>query len=102
MRRKFSVGDRVRIVRSPFTGRIGEITTIASALRVVRINGPAAPWFGHIEPDTLVHELAMSGLVPGSPVVAYPPDFLEPVYDGNEKVSWSACEWAPKSLRVAS
>lgn len=84
--RKFSVGDRVRLVF--FLGRpeiIGTITTITEILD--------PPVHGHeyvldIEPR------------PGHVAVAAMSEHLEPYYDGHEKTSWSDCAWKPKEVRA--
>lgn len=96
--RKFSVGDRVRIVRSPVPSRIGTIATVISPLKPLSGNA----YWTELPNSALVHELDLPPLPsqPRAHVVTYPPEYLEPIYDGNETVSWSSCVWKPKQVRA--
>jgi hypothetical protein len=100
--RKFNVGDRVRIAWSSSANRIGLVATIASGLRPGKIG--SGPWAGVLEEGHPGHELDIpgrqrDGTISKKPAF-YPPEFLEPIYDGNEKVSWSECAWQPRSIKV--
>jgi hypothetical protein len=78
---KFQIGDRVRIIRTaaPFTHHIGTETTVVSCYD---------PFYkgGSYQLDMKVdgREVWING------------EYLQLLYDGNEKVSWSDCAWQPK------
>jgi hypothetical protein len=79
---KFRVGQKVR-VNSNAIADVGLVFTIAAQREVVMAKDPLGS----------IGELFAYELSDG--------DFLEeqcldPVYDGDEKSSWSACEWKPK------
>lgn len=85
MSRKFSVGQRVRIVKvDRRTDLLGTETVITAIDRAG------------------LHEID----IPSDIDVDYWPHFwcraeqIEPIYDGNEKVSWSECAWKPKKVRA--
>lgn len=83
MSRKFSVGDRVRVVNgvtSHGPSLIGLETIVVSNLVCIEGN-----W---------VHRLNEKGHVYAHPST------LEPIYDGTEKASWSDCVWQPKQVRA--
>lgn len=93
--RKFSVGDRVRIVRSDKPGKVGMIS-IVMALYVHKNINPKTSWYNKIPAGTEMCILDIRSEHPGMKV-GYPHDHLEPVYDGNEKISWTDCVWKPKA-----
>lgn len=91
--RKFNVGDRVVIVKSPAPERIGTVATV--------VGGPE-------QPDALIPEWRALGIRYGQDFyildlpmlrafsaetggcVAYPPQFLEPYRpDHNERAEWT-------------
>ena len=87
---KFKVGDRVKVV-SPGSRYHGYECTVSSALT------PAKNPSGHgrtIKRGDLVHWLDIPPQCGGICVIAKP-EHLVPIYDGNEKVSWSECVWQP-------
>lgn len=97
MSRRFKVGDRVRIVRSYVPERVGVVATIVGELSD-RCSGCGRAMSG------AAHALDIEGLnisevdcQPGCPA-SYFPEFLVPIYDGNEKVSWSECAWKPAGV----
>lgn len=96
MERKFNVGDRVRIIKRD-SSRYGLVTTVTA----VRTN--ATLLMGMSRTKVVVPVAYAVDLNPINPLATwcgYQPEYLEPIYDGNEKVSWSSCAWQPKSLRV--
>ena len=95
--RRFKVGDKVRIARSPDQSRIGLTAQITQFTSFVETSG--SRWIGIIKKGTEMCVLDLQAPVPGF-FVAYPHDYLEPVYDGNEKVAWSACIWQPQGVKV--
>jgi hypothetical protein len=98
MKHKFQVGDKVRIIKAHRPGRIGTIATVLTALGPGRFT-PDSGWYGLLEQGTLMHDLDLRPDHKGH-VVAYPPDYLEPYYDGNEKTSWSECVWQPRQVKA--
>jgi hypothetical protein len=92
MTRQFKIGDRVRTIRGI---RVGAVATVVSALFPARI-GLESNWLGILQNGTLVHELDLP--VPPGERCAYPPEFLEPYYDGNETAEW--CELTRRLCRT--
>ena len=95
--RKFNVGDKVRIARSPDQSRIGQTAQITGLTPF--FEKPGTRWLGIIKVGTEMCVLDLQATVSGF-YVAYPHDYLEPVYDGNKKVDWSECLWQPKGIKV--
>lgn len=90
--RRFSVGDRVRIVR-PGSRRFGQITTIVDAGSVKDL----------VNLDTGRQYRAFAYMVditprPGFAGVSYEPRHLEPYYDGKEPAQWADCAWRPNEV----
>jgi hypothetical protein len=89
--RKFSVGDHVRVTYSPACPHlVGTITTITEDMGMGYGLGVRDEiWYATNLRDTDGEEWI------------YPSSSLEPVYDGNETVSWESCAWQPKTIEVA-
>jgi hypothetical protein len=89
---KFNVGDRVRVIDSrELPQHEGEQTVITEVMGRAYHQHPDFPndtWY--------CTELTFED---GERCV-YPAGALEPIYDGNETVSWSSCVWQPNRLRV--
>lgn len=87
---KFRVGQKVRIIKvHRATEWLGTITTIIQPKRRLPFHE------GYIDAYT----------VDIAPPVGYltfsvPEDCLEPVYDGDQKSSWSESAWKPKDVSV--
>lgn len=98
MERKFKVGDRVRIIRSVKPEMVGQVSTV---VRITKFNGkPGSSWLGIFPVGTETCVLDIPSRQGKGWHVAYPHDYLEPYYDGNERVAWSSCVWQPN--RVSS
>jgi hypothetical protein len=95
--RKFSVGQRVRIIGSPSPERIGQIASVISGPHTYENLGP---WSEHATHADRFYKLDRLSHIDGRPI-EYPARLLEPVYDGNELASWSDCAWKPKHLERA-
>lgn len=93
--RKYSIGDRVRYVR-PGSSAHGAICTVIGiephALVVDMMTG-ANKWESGYAIDLPFDEKKYSGVFAA-------PENLEPYYDGNDKVTWSALAeiWQPKRI----
>jgi hypothetical protein len=92
---KFNIGDRVR-VNCPtsllgYHGRETVVIGIHTNKRTHHRHGiVSAPLFYQVDlPSTRVGAM-----------ILYRPHELEPIYDGNEKVSWSSCVWQPNQVRA--
>jgi hypothetical protein len=87
---KFYVGQRVRIKWSAKPERVGMHATVTSGLT----------WINHHDHGlVLCHCIAIDGIGEwntNGTVISYLPQNLEPVYDGDQKISWSECVWQPK------
>ena len=92
MNRKFNVGDRVRVIDSrELPQHEGKETVITEVMGQAYHQHPEFPndtWY--------CTELAFDD---GERCV-YPSGALEPIYDGNEQVSWSSCVWQPNQVRA--
>ena len=86
--RKFSVGDRARI-NYPSSTLHGRECTIVSNGLVPPVAGPAS-YVGY-----RIDLFCTCGC---GVQCTFEPHELIPIYDGNEKVSWSECAWKPKEL----
>lgn len=98
MSRKFEVGDRVRIVRSIYSPeRVGTETVVVALI-------PAQGWWEAVVRGLiqLGEEVCMLDIPvePNYSGYAAPHAWLEPVYDGNDLVSWSECLWQPLSVKA--
>lgn len=86
--RKFNVGDRVRIAAKhawPLNGRIATV--------VREYNGESYDVFNPaIRGKVLTYDLDIDQ------EHTYPPEHLEPYYDGDEPVSWADCVWKPAGV----
>ena len=91
----FKIGDRAVILFSPGGRCTGQITTIMSDLRRAIDNTQS----GLIRAGDLVYEVDIQSPVPGKYCVARP-EWLGPIDDGNEVVSWSHCVWQPRELEM--
>jgi hypothetical protein len=98
--KQFKVGDRVRIVRGP---RAGEVCHVSSELRRPECDlepgyhGPNECWC--FDGDILLHDLDLKSLLRDYySIVAAPPSWLEPMWDGKEPCSWEECLWRPKRV----
>lgn len=90
---KFKVGDRVRIVGADFDKTvIGTETTIVGYCAPRHAADGKEGWF--VDLPTATGRFTPSGY---RCCQTY---HLEPVYDGNERVSWSSCVWQPSSVRA--
>lgn len=93
--RKFSVGDRVRIIGAEHdSSDVGEVATVVGVGIGLCANGEVSEGYFVNRPcgDVCPNPTGLS---------IYRPCHLEPYYDGHEKTSWSSCEWRPKSLERA-
>jgi len=92
MSRKFQVGDKVRVIR-PDSKRLGVVCTIIDS-GYERVLGKS------YSPTTRRVFAYGVDIHPthGFREVAYEPHDLAPIYDGNEKVSWSECVWQPAGI----
>jgi hypothetical protein len=82
----------VRIVQSCIPSRIGVVATvIGSPTKSTKSDRKCYPL------DIPAGIDPRDGQVTTNEVRA---DWLEPIYDGNEPVSWSECAWQPNSVRV--
>ncbi len=84
---KFSIGDRVRIIRSNVPRMIGVETTIASDLHPCNFSKRSG-WYGFIPNGTLVYDLEIKPKKSSSRAVVYPPDYLEPINDDDDQAAW--------------
>lgn len=90
--RKFSVGDRVRVIgadRDP--SDVGRVTTIVGSGLGTNVHGSK--------------ELGYFVNLPCGPIARtynglaiYRSHHLEPYYDGDEPAKWSDCVWQPKQV----
>jgi hypothetical protein len=88
--KRFNVGDRVVIVRSPAPGRIGEVTTVISELTPHPMTGPGYVWRSHLPVGTPMHILDSDSRITPGCKIAYPPEYLEPyIPDDREPIAWS-------------
>lgn len=89
---KFKVGDRVRVIAGErWRGVVCTIIRDLCRTNITLEDGnqiTAMAYRVDIEPDK-----GFSG-------VSFRPEYLEPYYDGNDKVSWSSCVWQPSSVRA--
>lgn len=94
MSRTFKVGDKVR-VNCPGSPHHGVETVVISRLR------RRAKLFGLDGVERVVphYNVALVSFA-GFNHVGFEPHELIPLYDGNEKVAWSACEWQPLKVRA--
>lgn len=82
---KFKVGDRALIVKSTRNISVGKECVIV---------GPShMAGFLYVDCDFL-------GPSPLHPHWSARPEWLRPIYNGDEKVSWSDCEWKPTEVTV--
>jgi hypothetical protein len=79
---KFRVGQKVR-VNSNAIADVGLVFTIAELRKLVRVKDP----LGSIG-ELFAYELSDGDYLEEQ--------CLDPVYDGDEKSSWSECAWKPK------
>jgi hypothetical protein len=86
---KFRVGQKVRLIKSIHCPElIGSIFIILEQ-RKLRINPEIEkPWLGY-----------RVDYIKGNNYFCPREEALEPVYDGDEKSSWSECAWKPKELQ---
>lgn len=95
MSRKFSVGDRVRIVH-PQSDKYGQVHTVVR----VRTNATLIVNNGPEITVPVAYEVDAEPTHPEAKWCGYQPHHLEPYYDGNEKTSWSDCVWKPAGVRA--
>lgn len=84
--KRFKVGDRVVIARSPHAERIGQVATVMSGLEWRHWQGETSAQ------DRPMHRLDLRPLPGALPTlhVGYQPDHLEPYRgDGQEKAEWT-------------
>lgn len=88
--RKFNVGDRVRVIRSDaLPSHAGKETVVTEVMGLAY----------HAHPDFPDDIWYCTGLqFSDGEGCVFPAGALEPIYDGNEKVSWSECAWKPNSV----
>jgi hypothetical protein len=84
---KFRLGQKVRLIKAMFNKQdIGKILIIES--KKVKYN---------FNPIGIFPGYKVSG---GSGLYDHAPEsWLEPVYDGDEKSSWSECAWKPSWIK---
>lgn len=81
---KFRVGQKVRIVQAPnYPDLLGTVCIIKTPQRI--FSAPDGPFYGY----------QLDIIRDGSILNAFEHQ-IEPLYDGDEVSSWSACEWKPK------
>jgi hypothetical protein len=88
----YSIGDKVRIIRSPIPARIGVIATVISDLTEHCSCGlKCGGGFGHhldLQAVQIPGKDYSKHALGGACAAFYEPDCLEPYYDGNELSSW--------------
>jgi hypothetical protein len=79
----FKPGDLVRIVKSPAPERVGQVGRVVSGLKTMQLG---SPWIerGHAAPGTRYHELDIESIEFRGLNLGYPPDHLEPYWDGKD------------------
>lgn len=85
MERKFNVGDRVRIVAFDNLPRFLGTETAVTAI-------------SYREPEGEICELDLPNPFGWSERAWIRASYLVPIYDGNDRVSWSDCAWQPREL----
>lgn len=97
--KQFKVGDKVRIVRSPFPERVGTITTIVGGPMPMVLDVGANSWHASygVREGEPTWALDMK-TIDGCGYVGYPTSHLEPFWDGKEPCSWEECLWRPKRV----
>ena len=89
---KFKVGDRVRVncQRSRYHGAV---CTVTKELRPVlgRYENGVIELMDGVRVD-------LPTIRPKAKGVSFPPQYLEPYYDGSERAAWSDCVWQPKCV----
>ena len=88
---RFKVGDRVRILKF----RVGQLATVLGP-RSISTDHEYEEWTGKA---CYPLEVDLAGMV-GSRgnKIAYPQEYLAPMYDGWDKTEWKDCYWKPKIL----
>jgi hypothetical protein len=98
--RKFNVGDRVRYIgrtgELPNEPPVGSENTLPVGTEGVIVPMPAV---GAFDSRALAVEFSVRSRHESGLFACFP-EWLQHVYDGNEKVSWTECAWRPKSLEV--
>lgn len=93
--RKFSVGDCVRIlpsrIPSVHAGTVAVVTDGPRAIRIVQTGELVEGYEVDLPTEFPEHAARW-------PRAWFGTYRLEPYYDGNERVSWSSCEWQPKQV----
>jgi hypothetical protein len=85
---KFHIGQKVRLIKSVTCPElIGSIFIIVEQRKIRRNPDIAYEWFGY-----------RVDYIKDNNYFAPREDALEPIYDGDEKSSWSECAWKPKEL----
>lgn len=88
---KFRVGQKVRIIKSKHPERVGLIATITQK----------RAWRKHLDGNLIFgYRLDLPPKNKSAKFCSYPEESLAPVYDGDEKISWSECAWNPNEVKV--
>lgn len=87
---KYHIGQKVRIVGAVKRSDLnGLVATIISHQEMFIEAGTGQEYYGYkLDAKCPINNLQLGA----------PERYLEPVYDGSEKSSWSECVWKPNSL----
>lgn len=90
---KYHIGQKVRVIKTDtFPELVGRVFTITGPRKMVTSRKTGKSWLGYsIDQEPITDYRGTWEICPVE-------EYLEPVYEGDTKSTWSECAWQPKSL----